>query len=197
MIVSKEVFSALSIALGLISCIPYALSIYRHQTKPHMISWLIWAVACGTGASVQLAEGGGAGSWYFMVNTVWCLSIAAIAFRMGSRDIRTYDWLILLIALSAIPLWVVTDNPLISVFIIIGIDGIGYIPTFRKSWTHPEQENALTWFMSCFVFSLSILALEAYSLSTYLYPATFVVINLALTVFLLTRRRILQKVSTA
>lgn len=188
----KEYISIASILFGFVAAWPYVRGIIAGQTKPHMFSWLIWGIVCGTGAAVQIAEKGGAGSWYFVVNSIYCLSIAVASFWIGTRDIKRTDWLVLIIALSAVPIWVLTQNPLWSLAIIIGIDGLAYVPTIRKSWTHPDQESALSWFLSVICFSLSILALETYTVTTYLYPATFVAVNLGLTALLLMRRKVLN-----
>ena len=71
---------------------------------------------------------------------------------------------------------------------------MAYIPTVRKSWNKPFEESALSWSLSTITISLSILALETYSPATYLYPATFIVVNIALVIFLLTRRKSIRNI---
>ncbi len=144
-----------------------------------MFSWLIWGLSCGIGWEVQLAEGGGWGSCAMIMNAVYCLGIAVWSLRVGTKDIKKIDGIILMVTLSAIPLWLLTKNPLWSVLIVIMIDGLGYGPTIRKSWNKPYEEAALSWALSCVFFILSIMALEKYKLTTYLYPATFAVVNAA------------------
>lgn len=189
---AKEYLAIASIICNFLTAWPYVRSIVAGKTKPHMFSWLIWGIVGATAAAVQFAEKGGAGSWLFAVNSCYCLGLAVASYWIGTRDIKRTDWVALTVALSALPVWLITQNPLWSVFIIIGIDGIGYIPTIRKSWKRPDQESALSWFLSVICFSLSIMALESYTVTTYLYPATFVVVNLGLTALLLMRRKVLN-----
>lgn len=171
------------------AALPYWIGIYRRETKPHMFSWIIWATICAIAASVQISEGAGAGSWFLIFNTIGCTGIAVVSYWLGTKDVTRGDAIVLAIALSAIPIWLMTDNPLLAIFILIGIDGIAYIPTARKSWNNPYEEKAVTWGSSAVVFGLSIAALETYTLSTWLYPLVFIIINTALTVLLVWRRR--------
>ncbi len=189
----KEVFAVASIVFGFIAAWPYVRSIIRRETKPHLFSWLIWGIVCGIGASVQYAEKGGAGSWYFAVNAVYCLSIAIASIWIGTKDIKRSDWAVLAIALSAIPIWFLTKNPIYSLIIVIAIDGFAYYPTIRKSWSKPYEESALSWGLSVVTFSLSVAALEAYKVTTYLYPAVFIAVNACFVALLLLRRKALYE----
>lgn len=188
----KEIYSVLSILMGFVSAYPYVRSMIRGETKPHMFSWLIWSIVSYTGGFVQLQSGGGAGSWLLLLNATYSLGITAASFRYGTRDIKTVDWFVLFVALSAIPLGYLMQMPLLASLIAIAIDAVAYVPTIRKSWNQPRQESAISWAISALMFVLSLMAQERYVPETYLYPAIFACINLALTCFLLLRRRLLE-----
>ena len=191
---AKEIFSILSIFAAFLAALPYVRSIIRKETRPNLFSWLIWGLSCAIGGAVQLAEGGGWGSWLMIMNAVYCLGIAFWSLWIGTRDIKKIDGVVMMVTLSAIPLWLITKNPLWSVLIIIMIDGMGYGPTIRKSWNRPYEEAALSWGLSCVFFILSIMALEKYKLTTYLYPATFAAVNTGFVLFLLMRRHMLKQI---
>lgn len=186
----KELFSVGAIILGFIGLVPYFWGIYKGTAKPHMFSWMIWCVVSGIAGYIQLTENAGAGSWFLIVNAGFCACIATAAYWRGTKDIRRSDWVVLFVALSSIPLWVITSNPLWSVLLVVGIDAIGYLPTIRKSWHRPYEEPAFPWGLSVIVFSLSFLALESYSVTTYIYPVTFIIINIFFVTYLLVRRKI-------
>ncbi len=185
----KELISLFSIVLGIVAAVPYIRGMIGGTTRPHMFSWLIWGLSCGIAGAVQWAEGGGPGSWFMILNSIYCLGIAVSAFWFGTRNVKKIDGVVLAVTLSAIPLWFVTKNPLWSVLLITLIDGLGYIPTIRKSWSNPYEEVVLTWALSCVMFTLSVMALTAYKITTWLYPGTFAVINVGFVVFLLIRRK--------
>ncbi len=189
---SKEIFTILAILTGTIANIPYILGMFRGVTKPHMFSWLIWAVVSGVGAAIQYAEGAGVGSWYMVYNTVFFLTVTIASIWCGTKDIKKSDWIILLGALLSIPVWAITKEPFWSVLIVVAIDGIAYFPTIRKSWMNPEQEVAFSWFVAGLAFAFTILALEKYAVTTYLYPFTFFFVNIGLCALLIVRRHMLK-----
>ena len=186
---AKDIFSIISILAAIMAATPYVVGMIRKKTKPHMFSWLIWGLSSVICGAVQLAEGGGAGSWPLIVNGVYCLGVSLAALWIGTKDIKKIDYVVLTVTLSTIPLWMITKDPLWSVLIVVMIDGLGYIPTVRKSWGRPQEESALSWGLSCIFFTVSILALEKIKITTYLYPAVFAVINAGFVLFLLARRK--------
>jgi hypothetical protein len=192
---AKEIFSVLSIIAAIMAAAPYIAGIIRKETKPHMFSWLIWGLSSIICGMVQLAEGAGPGSWPLIVNGVYCLGVSFASLWIGTRDIKKIDYVVLGITLSTLPLWAITKNPLWSVLIVVTIDGLGYIPTIRKSWSRPQEESALSWALSCVFFIVSLLALEKIKITTCLYPAIFTVINTGFVLFLLARRKTLRTVT--
>lgn len=185
----KELFGIASVIVSFVAVAPYIWGIYKRTNKPHMFSWIIWGFVSAVVGYIQVIEDGGAGSWLLIFNTVFSIGIAISAYWLGTKDIKRIDWIVLFAALFSIPLWVFTKNPLWSVILVVSIDAMGYIPTIRKSWLKPYDEAALMWAMSIVVFTLSFLALENYTLTTYLYPITFAIINFFFVAYLLVRRR--------
>ena len=192
MLTYKVTLGAIATILGLIGYVPYFRDIYLRKTKPHAFSWLIWGILTASGFAGQVADKGGPGSWITGVTAAVCLLIFALALQRGERDITRSDWACLLIALGAIPLWIFTATPLWSVILITLIDVVAFLPTIRKSYLKPEEETASTYLMSSLKFSLSIAALEHYSLITVLYPASLVVVNFPFVLMLYLRRRSLR-----
>lgn len=121
--------------------------------------------------------------------------IFLLSFRYGEKNILFVDWASLVFAGLALLLWLLTSNPLTSIILISIIDVAGgFFPTFRKSITNPYEETAALYFMYGFSLSLSVAALDDFSLINALYPASFVVINFGMAAFLLVRRQILARV---
>lgn len=175
--------------VAFIGMIPYFWGLYKRTAKPHMFSWIIWGVVTAIAGAIQFFEDGGAGSWFLLFCAVMNTGIGVSAYWLGTKDIKRVDWIVLFVALASIPLWLITDNPFWSLIIVIAIDGIGYIPTIRKSWHKPYEEPAIPWAVSMPSFSLAFLALEAYTVTTYLYPVTCFIINFFFVAYLLIRRR--------
>jgi len=190
----KEALSALAIALAFIAFIPYIRSIRREQTRPHVFSWVVWGTTTLIVFMAQLAAGGGAGSWPTGVNGAVTMYIAFLAYRKKSDiSITRADRLMFLAAMGCLPLWYLTSDPLWAVVVLTAVDTLGFGPTVRKAYSQPFEEN-LTFF-SIFVATnlLIIAALERYSLTTVLFPATISATTLALVIMAFFRRRILLK----
>lgn len=167
----------------------YVASIMRGKTRPHAFSWFIWGLISSIGFAAQVAEGAGPGSWARGFGSATCFIFAGLSLFKGERSIKRSDWVALAIALSAIPLWVLTKTPFWSVILVCTIDTIGYFPTIRKSWIKPHEETARSYLFSCLGAFFSILAIEHFTPSTWLYPAVLTISNGSMAVFLLLRRK--------
>jgi len=185
-------FGGVSIALMALSRAIYVTTVFKGRTRPHAFSWLIWTAISGIGFAAQFAEGAGPGSWARGFSAATCCALAVLGYFKGEKHITRGDWLTLITALCAIPLWIATKTPVWSVFIVCIIDTIGYFPTIRKSWKKPYEEAASSYFISTLCSFFSLFAIEHFTISTWLYPALLVFSNSALALFLLARRKALQ-----
>lgn len=168
----KEFISTIAIALTFIAFIPYIRSILQNKTKPHAFSWIIWASVTFIIFLAQLADGGGAGAWPIGISGVITLFVAILAYiKKTDHMIAKKDWFFFILAMSAIPLWYVTSNPLWAVVILTSVDLLGFVPTFRKAYSYPNEEQLLFYVLIASRNLIAIVALEHYSLTTVLFPA--------------------------
>jgi len=187
------IFGVLSVVMMVCSRTGYFAGILKGKTHPHVFSWLIWATISSIGFAAQVAEGAGAGSWARGFGAATCFVLVFIGFFKGEKEIKPIDWVTLAVALSAIPLWVITKTPFWSVLIVCFIDTIGYLPTVRKSWLKPNEETAISYLFSCLGAAFSLVAIKQYTPSTWLYPLVLTFSNGAMWVFLNVRRRALRR----
>jgi len=185
------VFSVLSSILAVISIIPYYIGLWRGQLRPHFFSWVVWAILVSVACAAQIAEDGGLGAITTFLSALICTSIAVISLFRGERNITRTDWMAFIAALMAIPLWLWTENPLISVILVTCIDGLAFVPTFRKSWSKPWEESTMAYGLGALAFALSLPALTTLNVTTALYPAAVTLFNGGFCVMVLLRRRTL------
>ena len=188
---SNELFASLAILLTIIGVIPYVIGIFKGTVKPHAFSWFIWCLLAAIGSSAQYSAGAGPGSWTLAFGSLICVFFTILAIWKGTRNITRTDWLSFILALSAIPLWIITNDPLWSVILVAGIDTVAYWPTIRKSWYFPHQELIFTYLTGVMKHLLSLLAMAEYSLTTCLYPATIASTSVVLIMVLVVRRRVI------
>ncbi|HYD19149.1 MAG TPA: hypothetical protein VEF76_11780 [Patescibacteria group bacterium] len=185
---AKEIYAAVAIALMLFSRGTYFTSILKGRTKPHAFSWLIWGVISSIGFAAQIAEHAGAASWVRGVGCITCFVVVGLCWFKGERDIRRADWITLAVSLAAIPLWMLTKTPMWSVILVCLIDTSGYLPTVRKVYAKPTQETPYGYLLSCGGAFLSVLAIDNYTISTWLYPTVLTASNLLMACYIFLRR---------
>ena len=177
--------------VGMIAQGLYLWHIFRRTIKPHIFSWVIWGLLGLIGFAAQVAANAGPGCWAMGVSSALCLVIASAGLFYGEKSITRGDWICFILLLSAIPAWMATNNPLWAVIIVSAIDTGAFYPTFRKSWMAPHQESAASFLLYALQTLLSLAALESFTWTTALYPATILTMNIILTSTLFCRRRLL------
>jgi hypothetical protein len=190
----KELLSAVAIALTFIAFLPYIRSILQGRTKPHVFSWIIWGATTFVVFLAQLADKGGAGAWPIGVSGLITIYVAILAYsKKSDSSITRTDWLFLTAAMSSLPFWYFTSNPLWAVVILTAVDLIGFGPTFRKAYFYPNDEQ-LTFFVIITGRNLiAISALQHYSMTTVLFPALTALACLAFILMVIHRRKLLTE----
>jgi hypothetical protein len=186
----KEIFGWLAIVLTIVAFVPYIRSILRKEIKPHVFSWLIWGVATVVVFFAQLADGAGIGGWCSGVSGLVTFYVAYLAYRhRGDASITRSDWFFFTLALASLPLWYATSDPFWAVVILTTVDTLGFIPTFRRAWHEPYDEQVLLYVLMTVRNLVSIPALEHYSWTTVLFPATLSITCALFVAMVMVRRR--------
>ncbi|MDH2435905.1 hypothetical protein QCD60_25575 [Pokkaliibacter sp. MBI-7] len=186
----KVFYSALAIALTFIAYLPYIRSIHDGRTKPHVFSWIIWGMTTLVVGVAQWVDNGGAGSWPIVISGLLTLYVAVLAFtKRGDFSVSRSDWVYFWLAMSSLPLWYLTADPLIAVIILTVVEIFGFMPSFRKAYLLPHEER-LSFFMILAIRNgISLLALEHYSLVTILFPLVSGALCVAFFALVVMRRR--------
>jgi len=186
----KELLSITAIAITCIAFYPYIRSILRGTTRPHVFSWVIWGLTTVVVFLAQLQAHGGAGAWPIGVSGCITLFIALLAFlKRADITITATDWLFFGAAMSSLPLWYFTSDPLWAVVILTTVDVLGFGPTVRKVYRYPHSESLLFFALFTVRNLIVIMALERYSVTTVLFPAVIAAACLLLISLILLRRR--------
>lgn len=168
----------------------YFAGIFRGRIHPHAISWLIWGVLTTIAYFAQVSDDAGPGAWVMAASAICCSMIFLASFRKGNDvTITRTDWLALAGAFSALPVWYVTNDPLWSIVIVTFIDLVGYYPTFRKTYWKPYSEGLVLYLVVIVKASLSLAAMQHFSLTNILYPSAVIVFSSVFSIFILVRRK--------
>lgn len=188
----KSALSVAAVALTFALYYPYIRSIRRGDIRPHVFSWVVWALGTTIVFFAQLAGHAGVGAWAIGVSGLITGYIALLAYlKRGDTAITRADWAFFLAALSALPCWFFTSDPLWAVVTLTAVDLFGFGPTVRKAYHFPHEESAQFFALGALRNLLVVLALEHYSLTTSLFPAAVGLGCLLLALMLAYRRRAL------
>lgn len=168
----KELLSVIAIVITFFAFLPYIRLILRNEICPHVFSWIIWGTTTFVVFLAQMEDNAGVGAWPIGVSGMITIFIALLAFiKRGDISITKSDWLFFIAAISSLPFWYLTSDPLWAVVVLTIVDILGFGPTFRKAYDDPDSESIL--FFSLFTIRniISIGALENYSTTTVLFPA--------------------------
>jgi len=187
----KEALSTLAIVLTFVAFVPYIRSILRDEIKPHVFSWAIWSITTLTIFFAQIEDGAGVGAWSTGVSGCVTVLIAFLAYqKRADISITNTDWLFFVVALLSLPLWYFTSDPLWTVVILTTVDVLGFGPTLRKTYAFPYSESLLFFAIFAVRDMLVIAALENYTVTTVLFPASIVISCMSLIVMVIYRRRV-------
>ncbi len=175
--------------LSNVAFVPYLVDLFKRRTEPHLYTWFIWLITQGT-ATLAAFDGGGAwGVAGLAVGMVLVAAVFILSFWYGTKNITSHDIFVLLAALMAVFVWWQLKEPVLAVLMVSFIDVLGYLPTYRKSWSEPWSETVSAWAIFSFGNLVSLFALEVFNLQTATYLAAIMVANLILFILLLIRRR--------
>jgi len=180
---------ASAVLIALIAYAIYGWQTLTGATRPHPLSWLIFGILTGTGFLVQWQEGAGAGSWVMGFTAAICFLLAALSVRRGEKSFPWYEWAFLFAAAVVFLFYLTTKEPTFSAILATVVDVLGYGPTLTKAWSRPRSDSITSFTLNSVKFIPSLFAMNSISVATCVYPATLIVVNLAVALLLLWRRR--------
>lgn len=189
----KGTLSAIAIVLTFMAFFPYIRSIILGAVKPHVFSWVIWGTTTFVVFLAQLQDNAGVGAWPIGVSGLITIFIALLAFmKRGDISITRIDWVFFISAMSSLPFWYLTSDPLWAVVVLTIVDVLGFGPTIRKSYDQPFSESLV--FFSIFTARnlIVVMALENYSITTVLFPSIVAVTCILLMSMIIYRRSVVM-----
>lgn len=186
----REVLTILAICISLFGYVPYIIDSIKGKTKPHSFSWFTWSLISFLAFGIQLSKGGSSGSYINLFMGLICTVNFINGLRYGIKNIKLVDIIAFILAIIAVVLWLIVSQPLLSIILIVFIDSMSFIPTFRKSWNKPNEETIVTWILSVIKNILNIFALEVVSFTTAVYPIYSLIVNGMFVLMLFYRKKV-------
>jgi hypothetical protein len=190
---TKEFLSGFAIILTIVAFLPYIRSIKLGKTKPHVFSWIIWGITTVIASFAQFSDNAGVGAWPIFLSGIITLYIGYLAYTKKSDiTVTKSDWLFFISALLSLPFWYLTSDPLWAIVILTTVDTLGFVPTFRKAYSHPFDEGLLFFILMAIRNVIATAALDFYSVTTVLFPVTIAIVCFIFISMVIIRRKKLK-----
>jgi hypothetical protein len=187
----RDALGILSVALAVLAAVIYIAQTLRGDVRPHPLSWFLFGVLSLTGYLVQRDQGARQGSWTLLAMTVICFLFVAVSVARGERTFSRTEWAFVAAAGAVFVLYLFTRDANVAAAMTTAIDALGYGPTFTRGWSFPRKDSVTSFAINGAKFVPSLMAMEPISFATSSYPATLLVLNAAVAMMLLVRRRAL------
>jgi hypothetical protein len=186
----KEILVFVAVIFAIIGNIPYLRDVLKRKVEPHPYTWLVWSVVSLIMFFGQLSKGAGIGAIPTGASEVFTILIFIFSLRYGFKHIVRRDTYFLILALLGLIPWALTNDPTVSVVIVVGIDLIAFIPTLRKARDFPSTENPILYEMNVARHILTLFSLEAHNIATMLHSVAMVLVNSLMSFLLLRKSRV-------
>lgn len=185
----KEVIGAVAVFLTFAAYVPYYRDILRGKTRPHVYSWSLWGLLTVLLVALQIKGGAGAATWVTAAAGLLCIGVVVLGLKSGKKDITMSDTIVAVLSLTAIGFWLIADQPIVSIILVIIADGLAFIPTIRKSWHKPYTETLSLYATNALRFFLALAAVETYTFLSTSWIVFWATGNALFSIMLVLRRK--------
>ncbi|MEI7765173.1 MAG: hypothetical protein WCI93_01145 [bacterium] len=176
----SEKIGYIAVLIQLIGVSFYIRDMLRGNTKPNLVSWVVWALAPLIGSWLSVKAGAGLSVLpVFMAgfNPILVIIIAFVI-KKGYWKITKFDIYCGVLAIFALFLWFLTNNFALSILFAIISDLLASIPTIVKSWNYPDTETSATYFGGIIANIVGLLIIKNWIFSIYALGLYFIVVNI-------------------
>jgi hypothetical protein len=185
----RDALGILSVVLAILAALIYILQTLRGEVRPHPLSWFLFGILSATGYWIQRDEGARQGSWTLLAMTIICFLFVAVSVARGERSFSRTEWAFLVAGGAVFIIYLFTKEANVAAALTTAIDALGYGPTFTRGWSFPRKDSVTSFALNGVKFVPSLMAMDPISFATSFYPATLLVLNAAVSIMLLMRRR--------
>jgi hypothetical protein len=185
----RDALGLLSVALAILAAIIYIAQTLRGEVRPHPLSWFLFGILSLTGYLIQRDEGARQGSWTLLAMTVICFLFVAASVARGERRFSGQEWAFAVAGGAVFVVYLFTRQSNVAAALTTLVDALGYGPTFVRGWSQPKKDSVASFALNGIKFVPSLMAMDPISFATSFYPATLLVLNAAVAIMLVWRRR--------
>lgn len=168
----------------------YIISTFQGKTKPSRSTWwvltFVGIVIFASSYSLEATESMWIQLAYILGPLIIAIQSLFPKYGYGAGMLKI-DKICLSGAVVCIALWVIFNSPLIALLGSIVVDFIGLIPTIKKSYTDPQEEDPVAWGMELFASAINAVGITVwFSLAEkdWMYALYLIILNGIITTLL-------------
>ncbi|MFH1162223.1 MAG: hypothetical protein V1696_03040 [Candidatus Jorgensenbacteria bacterium] len=167
--------------------VPFLIAIFRKKVKPNRATWFIWSLVSYVIAVSYYQAGARDTALVPAVYGICSSVIFLLSIKYGVGGWTRFDRKCVIVSLAGIVLWILSSTPIVALFLNMGVDLTGGIPTIRKIFEDPSSEDRLTWIFFWLGSVANVAAIDQWIFIIAAYPVVmmlFISFVTALIVFL-------------
>ncbi len=147
MLTLDAILIVIATLISIAGYLPYITDIIKGKSKPNRVTWLIWSilgtVLCFT--SFELSDYDWMTICVPIVYMIGPSTVAILSYWYGEGGTSKFDIFCFISAFIGLGLWLFLDMIILALWLSILIDGVGALPTIRKSYLNPQSESLMGW----------------------------------------------------
>lgn len=179
-IIIMDVGQLLGIFAGIFSFsayVFYIVAIIKGTTKPSRATWFIWAFIGLVLALSYDASGAENTIWVPVSEAIAPTIIALLSIKYGVGGADKIDFLAFVGSVISLILWWIFNSPLIALVSNLAIDFFAALPTVKKSWTTPSDEDRFAWTITSVGNIFNLFAIDKFVFAVIIYPVYTIIID--------------------
>jgi hypothetical protein len=168
----------LSALLTMCCVFPYLRDMAMRRTRPHRVTWFVFALLSAIAAINQREAAAMAGAWLAAGSAAGFGVVFLASIRAGTGGRTLPDIICLTIGIAGTLLSIVMQKPMLAVIAVVVAEISAVWVTARKACRDPESETLSTWMIDALAGGVAILAVAEPSPVTLLYPVHHMLMNL-------------------
>jgi hypothetical protein len=163
--------------LSLAAFVPYIISILKGVTKPSRASWIIWLVVGVLLLSSYRTSGAKFTLWMPISYVIGPIIVVCLSIKHSTGGWSKFDIFCLSLAAGSLIVWFISESAALALAMHLIIDAMGVLPTVKKAYSNPKEENKTTWMMLFVGSILNFLAIDSLNLMKMAYPSYMLIGN--------------------
>lgn len=185
-------FVLLALCFNIVGTAIYIRQSLKDEVQPHLVTFFLWALAPLVAYAAQVSQGAGIVALVTLVAGINPALIFAISLRRSGAhwSISTLDIVCGVLSLAGLALWCLSRDGLYAIVLAIAADALASVPTFRKSFSHPESESPILYALSAVSAVITMLSIQEWTFDRYGFALYLLVTDLSLALVIEIRGRV-------